>query len=333
MLLPDPKRCGEIHFVFAKSMTYTSRLAVMALLLLAGFALQLILDWVVIGSVFLLVASMMGIVKGYTNVPGEMGSKKEWRAGDKKQLEKIIEVAKKSKSWDQSFIDITCTQGCFSLIAVLGIFILFYFVMSTCGYLRLAFTISVDATILLLPHWVTGVRRILTNAPLTVKVENLLHAYSIWEANKKDGENMAVQLEVVKGKKGEMPVDAKLILQIPAIGENFFGIQTQVVLNNVQGADYPYLYCVLVAKSGLGMKNTLSKVASEARETSKETGSFLSRLLVKSSPGICAEWNLQDGMDILVIRQQTTQQTGYHTDKTAIERIFKFALGKARSLK
>ncbi len=331
MLLPDPKRRGEIHFIFVKSMPYTTRLSLIVILLLTGFGLQIFLGWTVIGAIFLLVSSMMGIVKGYTNVPEELGSKKEWRSGDKQQLEKILEISENSRRWDRSFIDITCPHGCFTLAAIIGVFFLFYFVSSSCGYTWLALTVSVDAIVLLFPHWVTGVRRILTNAPLTVKVENLLHIYTIWEAIKKDGENMTVQLEVVKGTKGEMPVDAKLILQIPALGEDFFGVQTQVVLNNVQGSDYPYLYCVLVAKEKFELRKKLSKVSSEAEESSKSSDSFLVRL-IRTSSGICTEWKSQDGMDVLVIRQQTTQQTGYHTDRNATERLFRFALSKARNL-
>lgn len=330
MLLPDPKRRGEIHFIFAKAMPYTLRLAVMLLLLISGFTFQIFFDFLFTGLAFLLVASLLSTVKGYTNVPDELGSKGEWRAGDKKQLEKIIDVSEKAKSWDQSLLDITCSLGCFFLISTISIFALFYFLMSYFGYEQISFTISVDAAALLFPHWITGVRRILTNAPLIVKVKNLLYVYSLWEADKRDGESMTVQLEVVKGKKGEMPADAKLILQIPALGESFFGVQTQVVLNSVQGSDYPYVYCVLVAKHGLGMRSKLANMKAEA--TSRSRGLSLIKLLTRKPPELCIEWKCQEGMDILIIRQQTTKQSGYHTDHDAVAHIFKFALGTARSL-
>jgi hypothetical protein len=38
MLLPDPKRRGEIHFVLLKSLPYTYRLLLAIVLLALGFA-------------------------------------------------------------------------------------------------------------------------------------------------------------------------------------------------------------------------------------------------------------------------------------------------------
>jgi hypothetical protein len=333
MLLPDPKRRGEIHFAIAKSLSYGKRMAIIVLLLVAGFGYQVWnLDLLPISACLLFAESLLAVVKGYRNYPEAPGPKREWRSADKEQLKKILDIAEKAKSWDQSAIDITCGSGCGTLLVMIVVVSLVVMSLYGAGHELLAIAIAVDMGVLFLPHWVTGVRRILTNAPLTVKVQNLLHVYSLWEAAKKEGEKMTVQMEVAKGKEGEVPTDAKLILQIPELGDSFYGVQTQVVLNNVQGADYPYVYCVLVAKEAMGMRGKLGSSVMSDKVAFEPTVSGWAKFLGKPSLGITVEWKLQDGMDVMVIRQATTKESGYFTDGPAIDRIFSFAHSQAMKL-
>lgn len=338
MLLPDPQRRGDIHFVLARSLPYRKRLGLMLALLAAGFLLQVLGCQfqaglaVVVGAGLLLAASLLGIVKGYTNIPEALPpSRWEWRAGDRKGLEKILEIARKSKDWDQSLIDVSCAPGCltFGFVAMavgVGAFLL----LST-GQRAAAGILVVDAAILLAPYWITGVRDILTNAPLTVKVENLLAVYAGWEAAPDASETMSVQLQMSEHGEGGVPLDAKLILQLPALGPDFYGVQTQVVLNNVQGRDYPYLYCVLVAKPELEMPARLRSVTADAAndaESRNRTRGWFS----PAPDAICAEWSRKDGLDILVIRQATTKTSGYHTKPEMIQCLFQFARRQAHRL-
>ncbi len=312
MFLPEPRRRGEIHFWVAKSMPYRARLLTAFICLAAGFALQLALSNVLIGAAFLLAASLLTLVKGYTNLPGDLKGKRQWRTGEKDQLLKILDVARRARAWDQSVVDITCGRGLAALLLIAIPVIGLSYSLYSHGYNDwLASVLVLDAAALLLPHWVTGVRKILTNAPLTVKVENLLRVYQLWEKARTPDEAMATQIEVQTAEKGEIPVDAKLILRLPALGDAFLGVQIQVVLNNVQGKDYPYFYCVLVARSELKMRTRLSP---------------------RPPSGIVTEWQQDDGMDILVIRQATSRTSGYHTDSAAIARIFQFAQAQARAL-
>lgn len=338
MLLPDLRRRGEIHFRFFKSLPYTPRLVAIMALLSAGFSAQVLLfdalsgAWFFLGPALLLAASLLGMVRGYTNQPGRSAPKREWRAGDKAQLQMILDIARKSIDWDRSAIDITCTAGCFTLVVAAAVVGAVAVALSVLGYATVGMTLVVDAIVLLLPQWVTGVRRILTNAPLTIKVQNLLHIYAHWEAFKRETEQMSAQLEMAKGPAGEMPTDAKLILQIPSLGDQFLGIQTQVVLNNVQGTDYPYLYCVLVARSGLQMPRKLASTRTDTNAARPRQGLLAELFSFKKPNGITVETKREDDMDILVVRQATTQDSGYHTDSAAAVRIFDCALDLARRL-
>ena len=332
MLLPDPKRRGEIKFVFAKSMPYNTRITSMACALMAGFAVQICFNFnpvaIALGAILLLAASLLGIVKGYTNIPGNLSCKKEWRAGIREELQKIVDISEKTKTWDQSILDITCVRGFLMLFLIIGILIILFIILSLTVDPQLGILVLVDSVVLLFPHWITGVRRILTNDALVVKVENLLYVYSIWDKIKDKDETMNVQIEVAKADKGEIPTDAKLILQKSSLGSSFYGLQTQVVLNNVQGADFPYLYCVLVAKSEIKM---MKKIESDKSiEPPEKPTSFWSIFI--PIPSIVTEWKNDNDMDILVMRQETSKTSGYHTDSKVEERIFRFALAKMRKL-
>jgi hypothetical protein len=310
--LPDPRRRGEIQFVFAKSLPYNRRLAIVLGLLVAGFILQIVVG-LGFGAPLLLVASLLAVVKGFSNVPEELGHAAEWRGAGREQLEQILRIAERSRRWDQSFVDITCGVGFLGLVlagmAVAGLAL----VLMAAGQEWLAMACVLDSLVLLLPHWITGVRRILTNDPLTIKVKLLLTIIRSWESVRREGETIHPQMQVLHTPKGEMPNDAKLLLRFEKLGDEFLGLQVQVTANRVQGSDYPYLYCVLVARPGLRMRE---------------------RLKATPPSNIVAEPDRKpaENIDILVIRQRTTKTSGYHTDSAACQAIFLYALGLCRKL-
>ncbi len=310
--LPSPQRRGEIQFVFAKSLPYNTRLAVILALLAAGFAVQVLWS-LAVGAALLFVASTLAVVRGFSNVPEELGHTAEWRGAGREQLEQILRIAQKSRRWDQSFIDITCGVGFLGLFLAGGLVGFVSFVLFSLRLEWLAIACIVDSIVLLLPHWITGVRRVLTNAPLTIKVNLLLEIIRCWESARRDGETIHPQMQVLLSPKGEMPDDAKLLVRFEKLGDDFLGLQVQVTANRVQGSDYPYLYCVLVARPGLRM---------------------LERLKPDPPDGIVAELDPKQGVDIdiIVIRQHTTKTSGYHTDSAAAQAIFLYALGLCREL-
>ncbi|MBL7077080.1 MAG: hypothetical protein ISS31_06385 [Kiritimatiellae bacterium] len=310
MLLPDATRRGEIKFVVARSLPYNARMLIVMGLLFMGFGIQ-IYGYLFLGAAFLLAATVLSIVRGYSNVPGQLKGKREWRVGNHDQLRTIVKIAEQSKRWDQSLLDITCLRGFLVLAAaVIGITVacIGLFILSQDDLMH---ALVLDTAVLLLPHWLTGVRRILTNAPLTTKVEQLLSIVSYWEAHPEPGETLTPQIEFRTDGAGEVPTDAKLIMGLPELGDTFPGLQVQVVLNNVQGSDFPYVYCVLVAKPKLNM---------------------LKKIKLDAAQGTVLEPKHQGDVDIIVVRQQTTKTSGYHTKPAKVLAIFHLARAMARQL-
>ena len=318
MLLPDPRRRGEIHFHVAKSLPYETRLAAMLVLLTAGFVAQgVALGYengmgMFLGAFLLLAATLLSLVKGYTNKPSDMKGSREWRGAERGNLAKILTISAKAKSWDQSALDVTCPLGCFCFLAASTAVIMTFLFVWDSGHELLALVWLLDTCVLFAPHWVTGVRTVLTNAPLTIKAQLLLQVMDKWQATALADEKMLPQIEVLCTSEGQLPQDAKLVLQMDRLGPDFLGLQTQVVLNNVQGSDFPYLYCVLVARPKLGLHRQLQP---------------------EPPTGIVAESKTQDDVEILIIRQHTTKTSGYHTDAAASLSIFGYALSEARKLR
>jgi hypothetical protein len=318
MLLPDPQRRGAIHFYFARSMPYAMRFQTVLVLLTAGFVTQLVSlkcdsgSGVLVGAAFLLAATLLALVKGYTNKPAQMSGAREWRGADAEHLAKIIQINRKSKTWDQSFLDITCGLGGLGFFLAAAVVVGGFMFLLMVEQESLALVWLLDGLVLLPLHWVTGVRSVLTNDPLTVKAQMLLEVVNAWQPVARPGEKMLPQMEVLNTPDGQVPMDAKMILQVEPLGQAFLGLQVQVCINNVQGADYPYLYCVLVARPGLQLHQQLHS---------------------EPPSGIVTEPQTQEDVEILIVRQYTTKTSGYHTDATAALRIFMNALELTRHLK
>jgi hypothetical protein len=314
MFLPDPRRRGEIQFLLARALPYGVRLGVLAVLLGAGLLLQLLVNlWA--GAFFLLLASLLATVRGFSNIPEVPRGRREWRGAEREQLEQVLRIAKKAKQWDQSIFDVTCFLGVFALVLLVLVIASVAFLLLQAKEEWLARAWILDSAVLLLPHWLTGIRRVLTNDPLTIRVRQLLLVYDAWEKDRGAGERMLPQLEVASGQGGELPLDAKLVLRMDSLGDDFLGLQVQVVLNRVQGADFPYLYCVLVARPPLGMLDQLEQ------------------LDPCPAHNLLLEAKQEGDVEIVVVRRQTTKTSGYHTKPAMSRRIFSLALGLARKLR
>jgi len=77
----------------------------------------------------------------------------------------------------------------------------------------------------------------------------------------------------------------------------------------VQGRSYPYFYAVLVARRGFGLDRAKDGY--------------------RPPPTVTTEHNLQDKVEVLVIRQTTTKTSGYHTELEDAVRILHDAVDVA----
>ncbi|MBN1185232.1 MAG: hypothetical protein JXB49_23305 [Bacteroidales bacterium] len=310
---------GIVVFHLWKSLAYKSRMILSLSLILAGFVLQyLVLDmynsgsYIFLGICLVFFGNLFMVVKGYNNniSLAAYTPDHEWAKVESDQLDKILEINRKSKQWDINGLDITNVLGVFVFIGI----IIFLLVFNASGVLltktaRHIFAFNLLA--LLGPHWFTGVRRITTMPKLVNKINIYKNLMAVSKnLVREDDVNYLVYVE---GSDKKMPKDVKMKIDFKDQPEEFLGLYAQISLNNVNNQDYPYFYVVLVAKATSGI---LKKQQHTLQLPDK----------------VIKEYKVEKDVEILVIRQYTTKTSGYHTKSKAIEIIFNTGVDLAHSI-
>jgi len=226
---------------------------------------------------------------------------------------------RKQRKWDQAIVDITNPLGflSFVLLALVCAGTWYALVRSQNRQIseRHLTIMALNLIALIVPFWLTGIRSILKNYRLVIKAAMFLKLHDAFRKQLgREGETFQYQMQTARVKKqhGEMPVDVKAIVQFTHGPSEFLGLQMQISINSVQGTDYPYFYCVLVAK--------------------KEFGRITKGQVPPPPSNILLEPSRDDDVEIMVIRQRTTKNSGYHTNAKAAQRIFEYALKAARQV-
>lgn len=307
MILPARADRGIVVFHAFPSMDYGRRLAWAFGLLFAGIVLQVLTTWLLPGILFIAAANFMLLVRGYDNRVDleSFDAAAEWERVDRSRLDDLEQLHKKMRRWDRSALDITNPLGGI-LFVVVGALLGFGVVASffAGSVLRI---LLVDAAVLLLPHWVTGVRGILTRPKLMVRVDLVRQLLDACE--QRLAQHRVHVLMLLKGEGNKMPDDVKLKVDVGGAPPDFLGLYGQVVINEVQGTSYPYFYVVLVAKKGYGLAERI--------------GGF------EPPANMVLESSTRDQVEVVVLRQRTTKTSGYHTKLDAARDILEQGVGLA----
>ena len=307
MILPKEEDRSIVSFWIYGGLAYRVRLFVAFTLIVVGLLLQATLEMFVPGAVCLLAGTLLLLVRGFHNRVefGKYDPDAHWETVPIERLDELQEMDRKMIRWDRSLMDISNPLG------------MLVFVMLTGGLVAgavltqgLVSYLFLDAMILLLPHWITGQRRLLRLPGLLIQVKSLskvLHA-----ARERLGKHSVAVNMLLRGGDTAIPEDVKFKINIAEHDPDFLGLYGQTVLNAVQGTSYPYFYVVLVAKKGFGLRKVFDRYEEPDR--------------------ITAEFKNQDNVEVLVIRQHTTRRSGYHTKDTAARRIFEEGLTLAEQV-
>ncbi len=311
---PQPDRRDSVRFHFAKNLTYRTRINLALFLLAVGFGLQVFFMNPLYGAAFLLVGICLVLVKGYDSRVRIKGFQQDpnWKTVSLEKIQEIEQLRKKSRKWDRDALDISNPLGFFSLILFGGLAISISLILGIlAGDLRVTTILVTDAALFMILLWFSGMRFILKQPNLAIKVRILLNLYEAFEAIKQEGEKFKPSLLLAQGKKDQAyPVDTRFSIALPDSPEGFYGLQAQINLNVVQGTSYPYFYCVLAAKREFGISRYQDKI--------------------KLEKNIICEYQQDTRAEVLVIRQYTTRKSGYHTKDRQCEEILRVALEAAR---
>lgn len=291
-------------FWLLPSLAYGTRLVVSFTLAVLGLVVQVATGTVLPGVLALAAGNLLLLVKGFDNRIDLAGFDPavEWERVDIDRLRQLAVLDRKIRRWDRSALDISNPLGLVAFIGVVG----------GCSAVALAFPgdlriLAVDGLVLLVPHWLTGIRRILVKPKLLVRVQMIQDILD--DAARRLARHHVQLLMLLRGGAVRIPDDVKFKVDLADRHEDFLGLYGQVVINEVQGTSYPYFYVVLVAKHGFGMRESYERYRPPEK--------------------ITKEFKIQDQVEVFVIRQHTTKESGYHTKPRAATRIFSEGLAVA----
>ena len=307
MMLPASEERPIVVFKMWPSLEYNRRLTVSFALIAGGVIIQAVSLSLWLGLPFIIVGNLLLLVSGYDNRIDfkAYDPQAEWERVEKKRLDELIRMDRKIRKWDRSILDITNGAGAVVFLLVTAILVLTAVFFR--GMLRI---LAIDAMVLLLPHWLTGVRRVLTQPNLVTKVKTMRHVLK--SSEERLSAHRVDLLMLLRGADAKIPDDVKFKVAIKGRHPDFLGLYGQVVLNEVQGSSYPYFYVVLVARQGFGLV--------EAERT------------YESPRRIISEIKIQGQVEVLVIRQKTTKKSGYHTNTKKSALIFSEGLELAEQV-
>jgi len=175
---------GVVVFLVWKSLPYGARMAISLTLILVGMALQFVTGLFVTGVIPVFFAgvlpvalgSLLLLVRGYDNQvdASRLDPNAEWVAVERAKLAELMLLDQKIRKWDASLMDITNVRG---VLGFAGVTLLLLFL--TAASPSPMDIIFVDAMILLLPNWFTGIKRVLRYPKLLVKIDMLSYILSM----------------------------------------------------------------------------------------------------------------------------------------------------------
>ena len=306
-----PEKQDSVKFYVMKNLSYSNRMIFYFSLLAVGFIFQIILMKAFPGVVFLICASVLNLARGFDNFVKitNYDKDKNWTQVDMVQINRVIDIGRKSKEWNKGKIDI------FSLIVLITGSIAFFtlYLGFKTSFSGLIWIFLIDVIILMIPIWFSGNLQVIKQRDLLTRVRIIKDLEEHFRSIKKEGESFRPALMLAKDKNGKsVPRNSRFSISFDDMPEGFYGIQAQININPVEGKRYPYFYCVIAAKSGFGLEDYVKGISRK-------------RDIVISCE------NDKDA-EVIVIRQFTTKTSGYYTDIYVCKRILETAMTVARTI-
>lgn len=327
--LPDRERRHLLQFYVAPKLGYRARLALAAGMMVLGFAVQAFapsnndIAVLVISLPILLAGNVLLLARGYNLKPSHTLTRGTWEKTTRDRFTRLQQLERQVQRWDESITDLTCGLGAFGLLIVAATVVIIGLQLT--GRVETRFWATLfwcDALVLLVPHWITGTRRGWRPVALRQQVDALETALRVVDDHKSPPCQIQPMFKMAGKGDQRLPIDARVFIRFPDGPESFLGLQFQVALNDVQGTKYPYLYAVLVAKKPFRLvENYLPQIRRRIQPEKRSKPNRLALFGTSKEKELTISQSHEADVDVIVIRQHTTKQSGYHTDAAAIRWI------------
>jgi len=329
----ETPQAAAVEYKLCKAMPYSTRVTVSLVLFAVGVSIQLLCAWWW-GLPFVFFAILMHLCDGVTNMPDAVHFGK-WENVTLEEFTRVRNTFEKLTEWGgKDRYSLTSCLGCLLFLFLLGgVAVIGGVALVTVEDQNSFFAILSDGGLALFLLFVTGRRHAWEPDGLKLKLDPLINACTYLAKRKDIRFKVTPMLEMSgKGKK-QLPRDCKMMVKLSDAPDDFMGIQVQTSLNSVQGTNYPYMYCVLLAKPGSGL---IDRVSPFLKDGNEQFG-FFSDANDKKNPDrhkqrfhdAVIETESEKDVELVVVRQKTFGK-GYHTDDDGQLRVVQTALELAR---
>jgi len=279
--------------------------AVSAGLIVLAFAVQTSAKSFWFGVPFLLACIVLNWVRS-VSTKAEPATEKKWEEVTGERVQRVLLQARQIKKFSTGGKSIGCLIG-----LAFGVVIFLNVIVSNSRLPFIATLVIYDTLILIGGLVISGQKSAWMPSGLDLKSETILRLVESPILRGDPVVKAIPLLEVGKTAKGDFPSDIRLKVKFEGAPEDFLGIQGQLSINSVKGANYPYFYCVIVAKKPFQL---LSKVGNPA---------FNNLVIESEEPA---------DVDVVIVRQKTSKTSGYHTDKNQQDYILTNAINLAKAI-
>ncbi|MDH4211458.1 MAG: hypothetical protein OEV79_08420 [candidate division WOR-3 bacterium] len=299
----DPK----VYLIFDKISPHL-RVVVSAVLIAAGFLIQLSTHNILAGIPFIIFCALLNIVKSIS-IKKAVPEKTEWQEVTTRKIDEVIEHCRKIKKFRSG--NLGCLLGFVIILVFFGGF-LFPILEEISIPFPLLATI-VNAFVLFIGLGLSGRKSAWMPRALDTKVDIVKGIIESPLVKNDPGIRAVPYLEIGHAQQGTFPHDTRVLIKFIDAPDDFIGVQGQISINTVKSREYPYFYVVLIARPDFGLlekfrslKIVLNNMTVEEKKTTE--------------------------VDVIVLRQTTTKTSGYHTDQKMQEYILTSGIKAAKKL-
>lgn len=261
------------------------------LLFFVGYVLQLSSRNILIGLPFFIFCVLLNWVKAFSLKPIR-AMKLEWK---EVTPEKIDQVNKHCQKLER------IRGGKFGCVVFI-LLVIFLFVFGV-PFLEIfakgaknnfaVIALIIDSLVIFGGLMISGRRSVWIPNNLTTKTAVIQRILNHPDFKKDPTLKIIPYLEIGETKEGSFPNDTRILVRFKDAPQDFIGLQYQTSINTVQGKVYPYCYSVIIARPSFKLFEKFKPVT-------------LNKLTIETENSSEA--------DVLIIRQTTTKNSGYHTN-------------------